>query len=529
MTQIALARHYRPTDFEAIVGQEAILRALKTALDTNRLHHAYLLTGTRGVGKTTIARILAKCMNCERGISSHPCGSCSTCLAIDQGHYVDLIEVDAASRTKVEDTRELLDNVQYLPVRGRFKIYLIDEVHMLSTHSFNALLKTLEEPPSHVKFILATTDPQKLPLTILSRCLQFHLRRLSCPQIIEKLVDILENESVPFEKEALDILATSAEGSMRDALSLLDEALAYGQGKIKATEVRTLLGLSAKGKIMALLNALIEGDSAAVFREIKEMAHHTPDFSRVLSELMTLIHQVALAQKVEETVEEHGADKEAIVELAQKASPEEIQLYYQIGLMGGRDIPYAPNPKIGFEMVLLRMLAFQPVKVVEKSEKKMPTRISAERLEKPVKINEMGSSSSPTIQKKKNQHHFPDWTNIVGELSVTGVAKMLAEHCQLKTWEDSHIHLMLDEAQKPLLNKRHEERLQEALSEYTGKKIGLKISIGDTKADTPRENKERQQKEAYLEARHMVESDTEVQRLMNTFDAELEEVIMKDN
>jgi DNA polymerase-3 subunit gamma/tau len=330
--KIALARRYRPRTFETMVGQEVTLRALSNALETKRLHHAYLFTGTRGVGKTTVARILAKCLNCEKGITSTPCGQCSACQAIDKGAFVDLIEVDAASRTKVEDTRELLDNVQYLPTCGRFKIYLIDEVHMLSGHSFNALLKTLEEPPSHVKFLLATTDPQKLPVTVLSRCLQFHLWRIPTNKIAEYLANILQQEGVSFEKEALQELSRSADGSLRDALSLLDQALAYGNGHIETMAVRTLLGLTERERLVALLEAVVRGDGRGVLNEINLLAESVPDFAELLTEFQEMIHQVVIAQSVPEALDENIGGLEAIINLATKISAEELQLYYQITL-----------------------------------------------------------------------------------------------------------------------------------------------------------------------------------------------------
>lgn len=360
-TPLALARRYRPKTFEAVVGQAITLRALRYALDAQQLHHAYLFTGTRGVGKTSLARILAKSLNCEQGISSNPCNVCSACQSIDAGAFVDLIEVDAASRTKVEDIRELLDNVQYLPTRGRFKIYLIDEVHMLSGHSFNALLKTLEEPPSHVKFLLATTDPQKLPVTILSRCLQFHLRCLSFAEIHEKLCSILKIEQAAYEDEGILEIARAAEGSLRDALSLLDQALSYGKGRILANEVRNLLGLTEKGRLRELFSAICNDHAEKALEEVRHIASSAPDFSKVLSEFLTLLHHIAIAQKIPQALEDEILERESILKLATVVSKEQIQLYYQIGILCQRDLPYAPTPKMGFEMMVLRMLAFQPV------------------------------------------------------------------------------------------------------------------------------------------------------------------------
>lgn len=343
-----------------MVGQTHVLKALINALDNQRLHHAYLFTGTRGVGKTTIARIIAKCLNCETGITSTPCGTCSVCREIDEGRFVDLIEIDAASRTKVEDTRELLDNVQYAPSRGRFKVYLIDEVHMLSTHSFNALLKTLEEPPPYVKFILATTDPQKLPATILSRCLQFSLKNMSPERVVEHLTHVLGAENVPFEEDALWLLGRAADGSMRDAMSLTDQAIAFGEGRVLAADVRAMLGTLDHGQVYGVLQALLEGDARALLEAVRDLAEQGPDWSGVLSEMLNVLHRVAIAQALPEAVDNGQGDRDRVLALAQALPAEDVQFYYQMGLIGRRDLPLAPDPRGGFEMVLLRMLAFRP-------------------------------------------------------------------------------------------------------------------------------------------------------------------------
>ncbi|MGL4480335.1 MAG: DNA polymerase III subunit gamma/tau, partial [Aeromonas veronii] len=330
------------------------------ALDQGRLHHAYLLSGTRGVGKTTIARILAKSLNCEQGISSHPCGVCDTCREIDQGNFVDLLEIDAASRTKVEDTRELLDNVQYRPARGRFKVYLIDEVHMLSRHSFNALLKTLEEPPPYVKFLLATTDPQKLPITILSRCLQFHLKSLDQTQIAKQLEWVLDQEGQPFEPRALLALAKAADGSMRDALSLTDQALAHGNGSVRLDSVLAMLGTLDHRHLHQLLEAILRQDAPATMAKITEIATLGPDFDQLHAELEGLLHRIAMAQLLPASVQEQGADADSLLQLAKAMSPEEVQLCYQIVLGGRKDLPWAPDGRTALEMTCLRMLAFSP-------------------------------------------------------------------------------------------------------------------------------------------------------------------------
>ncbi|KMN20369.1 DNA polymerase III subunit gamma/tau [Pseudomonas weihenstephanensis] len=360
MSYQVLARKWRPRSFREMVGQTHVLKALINALDSQRLHHAYLFTGTRGVGKTTIARIIAKCLNCETGITSTPCGECSVCREIDEGRFVDLIEIDAASRTKVEDTRELLDNVQYAPSRGRFKVYLIDEVHMLSSHSFNALLKTLEEPPPYVKFILATTDPQKLPATILSRCLQFSLKNMTPERVVEHLSHVLSVENIPFEDDALWLLGRAADGSMRDAMSLTDQAIAFGEGKVLAGDVRAMLGTLDHGQVFDLLHALIEGDARALLEAVRHLAEQGPDWNGVLSEILNVFHRVAIAQALPEGLDNGHGDRDRVLALASALPAEDVQFYYQMGLIGRRDLPLAPDPRGGFEMVLLRMLAFRP-------------------------------------------------------------------------------------------------------------------------------------------------------------------------
>ncbi len=365
MSYQVLARKWRPRTFREMVGQEHVLQALINALDHNRLHHAYLFTGTRGVGKTTIARILAKCLNCEAGVSSEPCGQCSACVELAEGRFIDLIEVDAASRTKVEDTRELLENVQYAPTRGRYKVYLIDEVHMLSNSSFNALLKTLEEPPPHVKFLLATTDPQKLPVTVLSRCLQFNLKNMNPERIVSHLQYVLGEEMVPFEDSALWQLGRSADGSMRDALSLTDQAIAFGRGKITEAEVRTMLGTIDLTLVYSILEALASLNGKEVLDAVQRLSEHAPDYSGALAELLSVLHRIAIGQALPEAVDNSSGDRDQVLALAQKLAAEDVQLFYQTALLGRRDLPLAPDPRSGFEMVLLRMLAFKPKGVHE--------------------------------------------------------------------------------------------------------------------------------------------------------------------
>lgn len=379
MSYQVLARKWRPRFFAEMVGQEHVLRALINALNDQRLHHAYLFTGTRGVGKTTIARILAKCLNCEQGVSATPCGECSSCREIAEGRFVDLIEVDAASRTKVEDTRELLDNVQYAPTRGRYKVYLIDEVHMLSTHSFNALLKTLEEPPEHVKFLLATTDPQKLPITVLSRCLQFSLKNMTPDKIVSYLETVLKAEKIAYEETALWQLGRAAQGSMRDALSLTDQAIAYGQGEVFEHQVNAMLGTIDRGRVFKLAEILATGQVAELLSLVAAMAEHGPDYDEVVQALMQLWHKVAVAQVAPSSVDNTEGDKAAIMQLAGVMRAEDIQLFYQTALVGRKDLPLAADPRQGFEMILLRMLAFKPVNSA------------------PVNLDLVGSLQSPSV------------------------------------------------------------------------------------------------------------------------------------
>jgi len=360
MSYQVLARKWRPRTFEDMVGQEHVLQALIHALESQRLHHAYLFTGTRGVGKTTIGRLLARCLNCETGVTPNPCGECSSCQEIQEGRFVDLIEIDAASRTGVDDMRELTDNVQYSPTRGRYKVYLIDEVHMLTNQSFNAFLKTLEEPPEHVKFLLATTDPQKLPVTVLSRCLQFNLKRMTPEHIAGHLRHVLGAEEIPFEEPALWLLARAADGSMRDALSLTDQAIAFGNQKLSASDVSNMLGTIDQRDIERIVNALVEGDGPALLAEISRISDFAPDYSVILADLLSLFHRVTMEQVVPGSADNALGDAEQVQALARKLSAEDAQLFYQSALIGRKDLTITPDARMGFEMTLLRMLAFRP-------------------------------------------------------------------------------------------------------------------------------------------------------------------------
>lgn len=528
------------------MGQEVTVRALSNALAGNRLHHAYLFTGTRGVGKTTIARILAKCFSCEIGISAVPCGSCGACLEVDKGCFTDLIEIDAASRTKVEDMREILENVQYLPTRGRFKIYLIDEVHMLSGHSFNALLKTLEEPPPHVKFLLATTDPQKLPMTVLSRCLQFHLWRVPIPIIADYLSDILQREGVSIENTALQALARAADGSLRDALSLLEQVMALSLSKpcIEAETVRQMLGLSKKAVLLELLTAVLAGSHRLVLEKVQALANSVPDFSGVLAELLDLLYQIAVAQNAVEALDKNREEYDAIVRLAQSCQPEEVQKCYQIGIRGQRDLAYAPSPQVGFEMVLLRMVqesrsdASSVSSEVSRSEGPSEIR-HADELADPIEALSRTAtavpgveSATPSLPIMSPPEEIPKWETIIPRLHLKGAAQMLAEHATVGQWSSNSIQLVVDGSCKGLWQGAHNQsakaRLQTALSEYLGRNIHLTIIEGSIDGETPIMQKRRLEQEKLKKTTENIAADSTMQDFLSAFGAEIKQVEVKE-
>ncbi|MEK7321929.1 MAG: DNA polymerase III subunit gamma/tau [Pseudomonadota bacterium] len=540
MSYQVLARKWRPRNFQEMMGQEHVLRALINALDSQRLHHAYLFTGTRGVGKTTVARIFAKSLNCEQGITSRPCGICGACREIDEGRFVDLIEVDAASRTKVEDTRELLENVQYSPTSGRYKVYLIDEVHMLSTHSFNALLKTLEEPPPHVKFLLATTDPQRLPVTILSRCLQFNLKRMAPETIRAHLAHVLGQESITAEPAALSQLARAADGSMRDALSLLDQAIAFGGGQVTEADVRIMLGSIEHAQVVALAEALAARDGAALLRHSAELAEFAPDYGDVLAELISLLYHVAVVQAVPAA----AADEtyaEAAARLAGAISPEDVQLFYQIALIGRRDLSLAPAPRSGFEMVLLRMLAFVPAAAGEAAASAPPA-AAAPRHSAPVtavpvmpapvkaaavqvaapsapRAPAMPASSQSVAGGAPAAAHADDWNTLIDALRLHGIARELAVNCSLKARDGDVFHLVIAPVHASLRNARLEQRLQESLSTHLGRPVKLVFSIAAPEAETPALMKERVSQDRLRAAQESIAQDGNVKTLQEMFEA----------
>lgn len=518
-----LARKWRPKIFDELVGQEATVKALQHALSRNQLHHAYLFTGTHGVGKTTVARILAKSLNCETGITATPCGTCDACQAIDQGRYVDLLEIDAASRTKVEDTRDLLDNVQYLPSVGRFKIYLIDEVHMLSGHSFNALLKTLEEPPEHVKFLLATTDPQKLPVTVLSRCLQFHLKNLSIETIEKQLAHITDQDKINTEAKALHTLAKVANGSMRDALSLCDQAISFSDGLLTETDVNGMLGRVSDQTILDLLSVLASKDATALNQQCNELSSQGADFLQVLNSLLEQLHHLAIGQ----FVAGHAEKQTGLADFVSTFSKEDLQLYYQIGLMGKRDLSLAPTPRCGFEMTLLRMLAFTPGEMtaapapVATKQTPAPKAAAPPKTAPPVEKKTPEPIPTKVAAPQKAAAPSNDWQTVIAALNVDGMARSIVTHCQWVSFEGDTLTLAIDALHQALLSDKQHQHIQTALSEYYGKTIVLTIQAEEAGVDSPAKQREIAQKAKNDAAKAEFEADPMVQSLMSDFDAKL--------
>ncbi|MCK9395422.1 MAG: DNA polymerase III subunit gamma/tau [Methylobacter sp.] len=525
MNYQVLARKWRPHNFTEVVGQEHVVKSLMNALQHDRLHHAYLFTGTRGVGKTTIARILAKAINCENLQDFNPCGVCSVCRDLDEGRFMDLIEVDAASRTKVEDTRDLLDNAQYAPNQGRYKVYLIDEVHMLSGHSFNALLKTLEEPPPHVKFLLATTDPHKIPVTVLSRCLQFNLKRLLPGQIFTQMEFILQQERIEAEPAALKSLSRAADGSMRDGLSLLDQAIVYGNGKVGAEDVNAMLGAVAQQPVEDILTALADNDAAAILDKIDELANLTPDFSDVLQQILQVLHRIALLQQIPTAIDQ-DFDADMIAALASKLTPEDVQLYYQIGLIGQRDLDLAPDPRSGFEMVMLRMLTFRPTGTEAAQAKPAQVRQPASKVQaqpvssqSPPAYNQATVAEQPAAIAEKNiqetvvQNHDSNWMEMVAAMKINGLTRELAHNCVLESIDDAVCTLILDPGHKQLRSSRTEENLQKALQAYRKTPLKLVITTEKTSIATPAVQLTKAREDRQQAAVDAINSDENVQSL----------------
>ncbi len=576
MSYQVLARKWRPRKFNEMVGQEHVLRALVNALDNDRLHHAYLFTGTRGVGKTSIARLFAKALNCEQGVSSEPCGECSACKEIAEGRFVDLIEVDAASRTKVEDTRELLENVQYAPSHGRYKVYLIDEVHMLTNHSFNALLKTLEEPPPHVKFLLATTDPQKLPITVLSRCLQFNLKNLSPQRIVEHLHFVLTEEQISFDEPALWLLSKSADGSMRDALSLTDQAIAFGSGCVSENDVRTMLGTIDQHLVYQILTGLAQRKPADVIQVVATLSEFSPDYASVLAELVSLLHRVALAQVLPKAIDNSLGDQQQVMQLAQLLSAEDVQLFYQIGLMGRKDLPYAPDLREGLEMVLLRMLAFRPASVppqtdisplsgtgapddVIPSEASMPQVTAPEVKTAPVAsipkatvpeasvaqdMDQEVEDTPPweeTVSPEPNVESIPakkseaagalpaaqatldpnQWTEVGLNLPLTGMTASICRNLSLEKVDETGLVFHFAAEQGALMNEVQQSRIKDALVTHLGMPYQVEFIQAEQTRETPAQYSLRKKAERHAQAVVSLQQDSVVQRIIEEFSAEL--------
>lgn len=511
MTQV-LARKWRPRTFAELVGQEHVVRALVNALTQQRLHHAYLFTGTRGVGKTTLARIVAKALNCETGVTATPCGRCAACTEIDGGRFVDLLELDAASNTQVDNMRELLENALYAPTSGRYKIYIIDEVHMLSRNAFNAMLKTLEEPPQHVKFILATTDPQKVPVTVLSRCLQFGLKRIPQEQIRNRLQHILEAEGIRCDAAALPLIARAAQGSLRDALSLLDQAIAHGGGAVAQDSVRAMLGVVGQDHLYSILQALAARDGAALVVEAGRMAELSLSFDAALQDLASLLHRLSLAQAVPATVGEDDPDHGAVNELAGRFPADDLQLYYQIAIQGRSDLGLAPDEHAGFTMTLLRMLAFAPAGQGAAAE----ARATPRRTDAP----------APAASPKKNRDEG-DWQQVVGQLGLSGMARVLAQHCELVSRDAARIELRIARAHQHLLEGPFQQRLKAALEQYFGARLRLAIEVTQDAGSSPAAIADRDRRERQEQAVAGIERDPFVRELVEGFDARVVESSIK--
>lgn len=581
MSYQVLARKWRPRSFSTLVGQEHVVRALTHALSEQRLHHAYLFTGTRGVGKTTIARILAKSLNCETGVTATPCGTCSACTEIDSGRFVDLLEVDAATNTRVDEMRQLLENAVYAPTRGRYKVYVIDEVHMLSNSAFNAMLKTLEEPPEHVKFILATTDPQKIPVTVLSRCLQFNLKQMAPPAISGHLAHILEAEQVPFEPAALQLLARSAAGSMRDALSLLDQAIAHGSGRVEEGQVREMLGTVDLDYLFELLDALLADDAAAMLAVADGMALRSLSFDAGLQELANLLTRVQVAQLAPQAIADDLPERARLLALAARFDPEFVQLCYQIAVHGRQELPLAPDEYAGFVMTLLRLVAFRPdagegasvparpaaearrsaplVRTPAASQRSVPAAtvpdppgvaagmsaeggraaaVPAAQVAAPFAPGAPSAVAAPAAAAPAPDTapvtpaaQLPvgdlDWHRILPALRLGGMARELAQHCEVESFADGRLTLRLAPVHRHLLMKPAQDKLQQALGEHFGQAVTLAVRLAETSGETPAASAQRARQERQEQAVASIEQDGFVRDLIDVFDAQLIESSIK--
>lgn len=554
MSYQALARKWRPQRFDELVGQEHVVRALQHGLDNDRLHHALLFSGTRGVGKTTLGRLVAKGLNCEQGVTAEPCGKCENCLAIEQGRFVDLIEVDAASRTGVDDTRELLNNVQYAPARGRCKVYLIDEVHMLSKSAFNALLKTLEEPPEHVRFLLATTDPQKLPITVLSRCLQFHLKQLPRRDIQGRLQSILDEEGVNYETGATELLARAADGSLRDGISLLDQAIAFGHGQLKTDDVGEMLGSIARRDVVALLDALAISDAGGLFDAINRLDEQAPDYATALNELAYFLQRIAVIQLLPDLASDDDELTSEQLRLASTFSPEDVQLLYQIAITGKRDLSLAPDPRSGFEMTLLRMLSFSEVQpphteepdsslrrkaskqVADPDRQMQDKQPTSEKTATVVSSQPESDSAQPAVQElqpTRDVSSTPEatrlpaqagpeaWADLVSQLGLVGMADQMARHCAWVDYSENQFLLRLSPNHEALFGDRHKTALEQALKEKFGGATTISIELVEPEAPTPAAIEASGERERQRQAEAALAADPRVNAIGERFGAQL--------
>ena len=551
MSYQVLARKWRPKSFDQLVGQEHVSQALINGLDQDRVHHAFLFTGTRGVGKTTIARILAKCLNCETGVTSRPCGECSSCVDIDEGRFIDMMEIDAASRTGVEDMRELLESVQYTPSRGRYKVYIIDEVHMLSGHSFNALLKTLEEPPPHVKFVLATTDPQKIPVTILSRCLRFNLRRLLPDQIREYLKLIVESEGVETESQALVSISRAADGSMRDGLSLLDQAIAFGGGKLTVSDVVNMLGLVDHAHVTSMIGALARGDAEALLAIVEELVAQARDLETVLLSLAEVLHRVTLVQCAPGYRDPERSDWESIVELGQLISAEDAQLFYQIAIKGRDELGLAPDPRTGLEMTLLRMLAFRPVStesggsgsdslkadkpVVPNARQRVQAKPAAVGPAAPSAVGQQADEpqetelfsspcSMPPVDRPQVAGSLADadWMSLQSDLEISGQVRELARNVQLQSRSDDCWDFVITPSLRHLGSQNCINRLGQAISRKVGHAVAINLIDSDnTELITAAAQDEHKNLQNMSEAEKAINDDSTVKALKEQLGARI--------
>jgi DNA polymerase-3 subunit gamma/tau len=532
MSYQALARKWRPKTFAELSGQEHVVKALSNALERGRLHHAYLLTGTRGVGKTTIARILAKSLNCVKGVTATPCGVCPACVDIDAGRFVDLLELDAASNTGIDNMREILDNARYAPTVGRYKVYLIDEVHMLSKAAFNSMLKTLEEPPEHVKFVLATTDPQKIPVTVLSRCLQFNLKLLPAPLIAKRLAEILSAEGVPFEDAAVALIARVAHGSMRDALSVLDQAIAYGAGEVREGGVRTMLGAADADYVYRIADALIAGDGPALLAEARALTERSVSLGNALEELAALFHRIAVCQTVPDAADAL-LDAARVKALARAFAPESVQLAYQICVQGRADLALAPDEPTGFSMTLLRLLAFEPT--LESSgdttvtpraaprtrEAGAPTEVESSATGASATESPVLRSAAPTAQGLTEAPEPAAWPAFVAGMKLSGMALQLAAQTELKAVVGNEFVLAVAEASRHLTDRTYVDKLKMAIEQFLGRRVRLRFEIGGAAATTLAAQEKRERDAAQAKTEAAFRDDPFVQDVLSRFDARI--------